>query len=92
VLVLHNFIVSFVMVRQPMFHAYLCEAAVCEKLKVVAFSILFRSTMPPRVAPVQVRASNGDVDSIYYVHPSEGSNSWNITPQLNGSNYLSWPR
>ncbi|MCI64474.1 hypothetical protein A2U01_0085732, partial [Trifolium medium] len=43
--------------------------------------------MPPRVAPAP---SNGDANSVYYVHPSEGLNSVTITPQLNGSNYLSW--
>ncbi|XP_058761005.1 uncharacterized protein LOC131634366 [Vicia villosa] len=44
--------------------------------------------MPPRIDPTRI--TNGDVDSVYYVHPSEGPHSVNIAPQLNGSNYISW--
>lgn len=45
--------------------------------------------MPPRMNPV--RPSNADVDSVYYIHPSEVQ-TLIITPLLNGSNYLSWSR
>ena len=38
------------------------------------------------------RVTNGDIDSVYYVHPSEGPNSVIITPQLTGVNYISWSR
>src|SRR3954464_3020886 len=41
--------------------------------------------MPPRVAPP-------DIDSPYYIHPSEGPNSVCISPKLNGSNYLAWSK
>jgi hypothetical protein len=45
--------------------------------------------MPPRVAHV---APQPDLESIFYVHPSEGPNSVVITPKLTGSNYLAWHR
>lgn len=48
--------------------------------------------MPPCVVPVAQRISNADVDHVYYVHPSEGPNTFSITPQLNGPNYISWSR
>lgn len=48
--------------------------------------------MPPRIDPTANRITNCDVDSVYYVHPSEGPNSVSIQPQLNGSNYISWSR
>ncbi|XP_058726231.1 uncharacterized protein LOC131597558 [Vicia villosa] len=46
--------------------------------------------MPPRVEPTRI--TNGDIESVYYVRSSEGPNSVSITPQLNGSNYISWSR
>ncbi|XP_024626656.1 uncharacterized protein [Medicago truncatula] len=49
--------------------------------------------MPPRQAPVIFQAApQQDVESVFYVHPSEGSNSVTIIPKLNGSNYLAWSR
>ncbi|MCI20361.1 hypothetical protein A2U01_0041523, partial [Trifolium medium] len=45
--------------------------------------------MPPRVAPVITPI---DVDSVFYVHPSEGLNLVLVTPKLIGSNYLAWSR
>jgi hypothetical protein len=33
-----------------------------------------------------------NVDSVFYVHPSEGPNSVVVTPLLTGSNYLAWSR
>lgn len=48
--------------------------------------------MPPCIDPTANRITNCDVDSVYYVHPSEGPNSVSIQPQLNGSNYISWSR
>lgn len=44
--------------------------------------------MPPRLAP----NSQLDLDSIYYIHPSEGPNSVTVTLKLDGSNYLTWNR
>jgi len=40
------------------------------------------------MVPRQIRHSNSDTDSIFYVHPSEGANSLTISPKLNGLNYL----
>lgn len=45
--------------------------------------------MPPHTQP---QISNGDIDSIYYIHPSEGPNSVKLAPLLTGPNYLSWSR
>jgi hypothetical protein len=45
--------------------------------------------MPPRIAPV---IASTDVDSIFYVHPSEGPKSVVVSPKLDGSNYLAWSR
>jgi hypothetical protein len=33
-----------------------------------------------------------NTDSVFYVHPSEGSNSVVVTPLLTSSNYLAWSR
>ncbi|XP_058774287.1 uncharacterized protein LOC131648552 [Vicia villosa] len=41
--------------------------------------------MPPRVSPP-------DIDSPFYIHPSEGPNLVCISPKLNGSNYLAWSK
>lgn len=38
------------------------------------------------------RITNGNVDYVYYIHLSEGTNSVSITSQLNDSNYISWSR
>jgi len=46
--------------------------------------------MPPRQAPIIVQQAN--IDSVFYVHPSEGPNSVTVTPLLTGSNYLAWSR
>ncbi|MCI43173.1 receptor-like serine/threonine kinase, partial [Trifolium medium] len=54
--------------------------------------ILQSIIMPSRAITAPIRPSNGDVDFLYYVHPSEGPHSVNLTPQLNGSNYLLWSR
>src|SRR4051812_34131567 len=48
--------------------------------------------MPPRIDHTANRITNGDVDSVYYVHPSEGPNSVCIQPPLNGTKYISWSR
>jgi hypothetical protein len=50
--------------------------------------------MPPRQAPIIIQAAPNqpDVESVFYVHPSEGPNSVTIIPKLNGSNYLAWSR
>lgn len=45
--------------------------------------------MPQRT---QQQISNDDIDSIYYIHPSEGPNLVKLTPLLTGPNYLSWSR
>ncbi|MCI93561.1 hypothetical protein A2U01_0114859, partial [Trifolium medium] len=45
--------------------------------------------MPPRVAPV---TTSIDVDSVFYVHLSEGPISVVVTPKLVVSNYLAWSR
>lgn len=47
--------------------------------------------MPLHLQP-PTHVSNGDIESFYYIHPSEGPNSIRLTPLLNGSNYLSWSR
>jgi len=36
------------------------------------------------------RQNSPDTDSPFYVHPSESPTSLNITPKLDGSNYLAW--
>lgn len=73
----------------------------CHLFKNSAFHRLLRTClcfilrsfiMPPRAIPVVTHLSNVNADSVSYVYPSEGPNSISITPQLNGSNYLSWPR
>lgn len=46
--------------------------------------------MPPRVFHVANRIINGGIDFVYYVHLSEGLISVSITPQFNGSNYITW--
>jgi hypothetical protein len=38
------------------------------------------------------RQNQVDTESVFHVHPSEGPNSVQITPLLDGSNYLSWSR
>lgn len=45
--------------------------------------------MPTCVAP---SCQQADIDSSYYVHPSEGPSSVCISPKLNGSNYLAWSK
>lgn len=52
----------------------------------VFFFFVIDPNMPLRLAP----SNQVDLDSIYYVHPSEGTNSVNVTPKLDGSNYLAW--
>lgn len=42
--------------------------------------------MPSRVIPPQ----QIDLDLVYYIHLSEGPNTINFTPKLDGSNYLVW--
>jgi len=42
--------------------------------------------MPPHQAPPIVQQQN--IDSIFYVHSSEGPHSVIVTPLLTGSNYL----
>jgi len=39
-----------------------------------------------------VRQTQPDIESVLYVHPSEGPNSVLVTPLLDGSNYLAWNR
>jgi len=46
--------------------------------------------MPPRPAPPVVHQPN--IDSPYYVHPSECPNFILVTPLLDGSIYLAWHR
>jgi len=48
--------------------------------------------MPPRQNPATIQQPQVNVDSIFYVHPSEGPNSVTVTPLLTGSNYLAWSR
>jgi len=49
--------------------------------------------MPPRQAHIIIQATpSPDVQSVFYVHPSEGPNSVSIIPKLNGLNYLAWSR
>jgi len=33
-----------------------------------------------------------DIESVFYVHPSEGPNYILVIPPLDGSNYLAWSR
>jgi len=49
--------------------------------------------MPPRQAASIIQSPpQPDVESVFYVHPSEGPNSVSIIPKFNGSNYLAWSR
>lgn len=49
-------------------------------------------TVPPRQNPAIIQQPQVNVDSIFYVHPSEGPNSVTVTPLLTRSNYLAWSR
>ncbi|MCI72630.1 hypothetical protein A2U01_0093893, partial [Trifolium medium] len=48
--------------------------------------------MPPRINPVPAPIPPNNTNSIFYVHPSEGSNTVLTTSLLNRSNYLAWSR
>jgi len=48
--------------------------------------------MPPRQVPVHIHHPQQDSDSIFYVHPSEGTNLVVIAVKLNGLNNLAWRR
>jgi len=39
-----------------------------------------------------VRQNQPDIESIFYVHPSEGPNFVLVSPPLDGSDYLTWSR
>lgn len=60
---------------------------------VINVSHLFHHiTVPPRQNPAIIQQPQVNVDSIFYVHPSEGPNSVTVTPLLTRSNYLAWSR
>ncbi|AES69856.1 hypothetical protein MTR_3g036080 [Medicago truncatula] len=48
--------------------------------------------MPPRQNPQILQQNQVNIDSIFYVHFSEGPNSVTVTTLLTCSNYLAWSR
>jgi len=48
--------------------------------------------MSPRQISSILQQPQVNTNYVFYVHPSDGSNSLTNTPLLTGSNYLAWSR